>query len=68
MVIVPDRGTLVLGGLATLGETSGQGSIPIFAHIPILKRLFVRSAVDKRRTHLLFMVTPTILYRDEVEP
>ena len=68
IVRVPDRGTVVLGGLATAQENKGQGSVPILAHIPIIKRLFVRSAVDKRRTHLLFMVTPTILIQDELEP
>jgi len=65
---VPDRGTVVLGGLATAAENTGEGSIPILGHIPILKRLFIRSATTKARTHLIFMVTPTILLDEELEP
>jgi type II secretory pathway component GspD/PulD (secretin) len=65
---VPDRGTMVLGGLSTLSETTGQGSVPILSHIPILKVLATDRAVDKRRTHLLFMVTPTIMLPNEIEP
>lgn len=68
VVRVPDRGTVVLGGLSTASENTGQGTIPILCHIPILKRLVIRSAVDKRRTHLLFMVTPTIMLQNELEP
>jgi len=65
---VPDRGTVVLGGLATAAENTGQGTVPILGNIPILKRLFIRSATTKARTHLIFMVTPTILMDEELEP
>ena len=65
---VPDRGTVVLGGLSSLDESTGQKSIPILSHIPILKRLVTRDAVSKNRSHNVFMVTPTILLQDEVEP
>ena len=67
-VRVPDRGTLVLGGLSNVAETTGEGSVPLLCHVPILKRLFVRSAVGKQRIHNMFLVTPTILLQNEVEP
>jgi len=65
---VPDRGTLVLGGLVDTSETSGEGSVPILGSIPILKRLFVNSAEGIARKHKIFLVTPTIIMWDEIEP
>jgi len=67
-VRVPDRGTVVLGGLSAASESTGTTGIPILSHIPILKRLIERSTVGHDRSHLLFLVTPTILLPDEVEP
>jgi len=67
-VRVPDRGTVVLGGLSAASESTGESGIPILSHIPILKRLISRSTVGHDRSHLLFLVTPTILLPDEVEP
>jgi len=65
---VPDRGTLVLGGLIDTSETSGEGTVPILGSIPILKRLFVNSAEGIARKHKIFLVTPTIIMWDEIEP
>jgi len=36
--------------------------------VPILKRLVTNSAVGKQRIHNIFLVTPTILLNEEVEP
>ena len=65
---IPDRGTLVLGGIMDASEQSGEGTVPILGSIPILKRLFVDSAMNRERRHNIFLVTPTIIMWDEIEP
>ena len=68
IVRVPDRGTLVLGGLSTTTDTTSQGGVPILTSIPLLKRLFTNSSLVKTRHHVVFLVTPTILIQSELEP
>ena len=68
MIKVPDRGTVVLGGLSHVEETRTEGGVPILSHIPIIKRLFLNTVVVKTRFHNVFLATPTILIEKEFEP
>jgi type II secretory pathway component GspD/PulD (secretin) len=66
-VAVPDRGTVLLGGL-TLTETREiEAGVPILNKIPLINRFFSnRSKVDDKQI-LLILVKPTIIIRDEAE-
>jgi hypothetical protein len=68
IIRVPDRGTAILGGLASLQDSDSMGTVPILSRIPILSRLVTHSQINKQRKHVLFMVTPTILLPNELEP
>jgi len=68
VIRVPDRGTAILGGLASLQDADSMGTVPILSRIPIISRLVTHSQIDKKRKHVLFMVTPTILLPNELEP
>jgi tetratricopeptide (TPR) repeat protein len=65
---VPDRGTVVLGGLASAVEETGEGTVPVLGNIPLIKRLFIRSSDAYSRSHTIFLVTPTIIIQEEIEP
>jgi len=67
VVRVPDRGTLVIGGLSRAADYRQESGIPFLANLPFLKRLFTRMAEYKQRQHLLMLVTPTILIQQEQE-
>jgi len=68
MVKVPDRGTAVFAGLTSVTETRQEQGVPILSHIPVIKRLFLSTRIEKDRGHNVFMVTPTILIEKEFEP
>ncbi|MEW6356824.1 MAG: hypothetical protein AB1696_10880 [Planctomycetota bacterium] len=66
-VCVPDRGHLLVGGIAEVTHEEIETGVPVLNKIPILKRLFSRhSSIDQKR-HLLILVHPTILAQDELE-
>ena len=66
-VTIPDRHTVVLGGL--IGETQRHQAdqVPFLGEIPILGNLFKSTSKTDLKTNLFLFVTPTILYRDDVK-
>jgi type II secretory pathway component GspD/PulD (secretin) len=66
-VCVPDKGHLLIGGMADVTNTEAESGIPVLDKIPILKRLFSRHSTVKIRKHLLIMVHPTVLVHQELE-
>ena len=66
-VTVPDRGTVLLGGLTLSADSELEAGTPILSKIPVLGRLFMnRSQVNDKQV-LLIMVKPTIVLKDEAE-
>ena len=65
-VIVPDRGHLLLGGMAEGTKQERQIGVPVLNKIPVLKRLFSRHGTVAEKQHLLILINPTILIQDEV--
>ncbi len=66
-VMLPDRGSLLIGGFnRTLRQRTHSG-VPFLSHIPFLGRLFSRNGTydDSRKT--FFLLTATILDLDEHE-
>ncbi|MBM4037046.1 MAG: hypothetical protein FJ290_00915 [Planctomycetes bacterium] len=60
-VTVPDGGTMLVGGLATVRERSGEASVPILHDIPLLKYLFREWTQFDSRESLLVLVTAEIV-------
>ncbi|MBT7591144.1 MAG: hypothetical protein HN561_08745 [Candidatus Scalindua sp.] len=69
-VSVPDKGILLIGGLGSRSETKSSSGTPILSKIPILKRLFSSSTIDRdiaTTGNLIILIKPTILVRQEQE-
>jgi general secretion pathway protein D len=66
VVIVEDRGTLVLGGLIQEQVSEKQQRVPLLGRIPVLGALFRSDNTTKNKTNLMVFIKPTIL-RDNVQ-
>ena len=69
-VCVPDKGILIIGGLGKSSETKSSQGTPILSKIPIIKRLFASSTIDRdiaTSGNLVILIKPTILAREEEE-
>ena len=66
-VAVPDRGTVLLGGLTLTAIREVEAGVPILNKIPLINRFFSnRSKVDDKSI-LLVLVKPSMIIRDEAE-
>lgn len=66
-VSVPDKGTLLMGGMRLVGEIEVEAGVPVLSKIPWLSRLFTnRSSVKDERT-LLILIKPIIIIQSEQE-
>lgn len=66
-VCVPDKGTLMIGGLGSINKKNLTSGIPILSKIPVLKRLFSRDQKTQKKSNLVILLKPTILIREEQE-
>lgn len=66
-VCVPDKGTLLIGGLGAITKESLTTGIPVLSKIPILKLLFTRNQKTHEKSNLVILLRPTILIREEQE-
>ncbi|MFN3533448.1 MAG: type II secretion system protein GspD, partial [Candidatus Brocadia sp.] len=66
-VSVPDKGTLMIGGLGSITKDTLTTGIPILSKIPVLKRLFTRDQKNNTKSNLVILLKPTILIREEQE-
>jgi type IV pilus assembly protein PilQ len=64
LVLVPDGGTTILGGINLDSESNTVTRTPGISRVPYLGELFKRRSVDRNAQELLFFVTPRI-YRPE---
>ncbi|MEC8511468.1 MAG: pilus assembly protein N-terminal domain-containing protein [Planctomycetota bacterium] len=56
-----DGDALVIGGLTTQRNTSGQSQVPIIGSVPVLGWLFRNEAADDEETELVIVVTPRVV-------
>jgi len=63
-VLVPDGGTIVIGGIQKNEDSTGVSGVPWLSRIPILGWLFKSEDITKTRRKLMIFVTPTII-KDE---
>lgn len=66
-VMVPDGGTILVGGIKTMQEQRREFGPPILSKIPYVSRLFRNQSYGKSATSLMFMVTPRIIINEEEE-
>jgi Flp pilus assembly secretin CpaC len=66
-VVVPDGGTVLLGGLKRLSEGRNEFGPPILSKIPYLNRLFKNVGYGREAESILLMVTPRIIINEEEE-
>jgi type II secretory pathway component GspD/PulD (secretin) len=66
-VVVPDGGTVLMGGLKRLSEGRNEFGPPILSKIPYINRLFKNVGYGREADSLLMMVTPRIIIQEEEE-
>jgi type II secretory pathway component GspD/PulD (secretin) len=66
-VLVPDGGTVLLGGLKRLSEGRNEYGPPILSKVPYVNRLFRNVGYGRQASSLLMMVTPRIIIQEEEE-
>jgi hypothetical protein len=59
-VRIPDRGSVLLGGLKDISVSDQKSSSPILGNIPILSFLFSRQGKSEEISHLMIIITATI--------
>lgn len=67
-VCVPDKGTLMIGGLGSIDKNTITTGIPILSKIPILKMLFSRNQKTSEKSNLIILLKPTIILKEEHAP
>ena len=60
-ITVPDKSSVVVGGLTHTTMTDSETRVPLLHRIPILGHLFKRSTKVRRKSHLFLFITPRIL-------
>ena len=60
-VTVPNKSTVVLGGLITESRGDDKTGLPLLVHVPLLKHLFGSNSKDRDRQELLIFIQPHIV-------
>lgn len=60
-VTVPDRHTLLLGGLIKSYDSVAVTKVPLLGDLPLIGFLFRHKSTSKEQMNLVIMITPTIL-------
>ena len=63
-ITVPDRSTVVIGGLITDSTTRDTSGVPLLSDIPILGYLFKDTTKKKERDELIIMIQPSVVETD----
>ena len=67
-VVMPDGGTLLLGGLKFFEEQDYQSGVPILQDIPIVSLLFSRKGKYTNMRDLIVLLKVDVLIMEEYEP
>ena len=63
-VTVPDKSTIVIGGLISDNTTRATSGVPWLSDIPLLGYLFKDTNKSKTRNELIIMIQPTVVETD----
>lgn len=61
-IMVPNGGTMVIGGIVTQDKSDSTSGVPILSHIPLIGWLFRRDQNSEDKRTLYIFLTPYILY------
>ena len=56
-----DGGSLLMGGLISGNQSSGQSGVPVLGRLPGIGRLFRTDSLQEDRTELMLLVTPYVI-------
>jgi len=60
-VLVPDGGTVVIGGIIVSTQNTNIQDVPILGSLPVIGNLFKRTTISVQSQELLFFLTPRII-------
>lgn len=60
-VMVPDGGTVLLGGLISEDDSKAQSGMPLFANLPLVGRVFGSTTDAINREELLIFIQPKVI-------
>jgi type IV pilus assembly protein PilQ len=60
-VLVPDGGTVVIGGVMVTNNSTAISQVPLLGSIPVIGNLFKSTRIATSTQELLFFITPRIL-------
>jgi type IV pilus assembly protein PilQ len=60
-VLVPDGGTVVIGGIIVSTQNTNIQEVPIVGSLPLIGNLFKRTTISIQSQELLFFLTPRII-------
>ena len=60
-VMVPDGGTVLLGGLISEDDSKAQSGLPLFANLPLVGRVFGSTSDAINREELLIFIQPKVI-------
>jgi len=66
-VSVPDKGTVMLGGMREVNEIEVETGVPVLSKIPFISRFFTNRLTSKNETTLLILIRPEIIIQQENE-
>jgi type II secretory pathway component GspD/PulD (secretin) len=66
-VMVPDGGTVLMGGLKAMSEARSEYGPPVLSKVPWINRLVKNVGYGRETQSLLLMVTPRIIVQEEEE-
>ena len=64
---VPDKGTIIVGGLGRSERSHSEGGLPVVSKIPILRRIFGSESADLSENSLFIVARPEIVILREQE-
>ena len=67
-VMIPDGGTLLLGGLKTVAQQDLESGVPVLSQIPILSFFFSRKGTFETYQKLIILLTSRVVIPEEFEP
>lgn len=67
-VVVPDRGTVFLGGLISETATETRRGVPVLSSVPLVKHVFSSKVTRQERNELVILIRPTIVDSPLFEP
>ncbi len=65
--VVPDQGTILLGGQRLITESEVETGVPVLSKIPIINRFFTNRTESREEQTLLILIKPTVLIQSEQE-